>query len=121
MSRSKFQTVEGVSIYPIEYLINSELTDNDLNRLLDNNKIGLKYSLIFGMFRYTKSNLKNNQIIKMIKNDINWFDKIKWSSEQQKEYENLVIDVYKNVYQYKDAGAVSLAQWFMTLYGLSIS
>ena len=42
MNKSKFQTVYGVKIYPIDYLCNNELTESDLNNLLDNNKILIK-------------------------------------------------------------------------------
>ena len=53
MSKSKFQTVYGVKIYPIDYLCNNELTESDLNNLLDDNKKGLIYSLIIGWWETT--------------------------------------------------------------------
>lgn len=120
MSKTKFTVVQGVTIYPIEYLIKEELTDNDLSNLLDNDKIGLKYSLIIGMFKYIKSPKRNYQIIKIIKSDDQWFKKTRWSKEKHNEYEKLVIDVYKNIYQYKNTTAIALGQWFMTIYGLSV-
>ena len=39
---------------------------------------------------------------------------------QWDEYENLVIKIIKNIYQYKDSQAISIAQWFMMLYGFSV-
>ena len=120
MSKQKFQIIDGVTIYPIDYLIKEELTDNDLSNLLDNDKIGLKYSLIIGMFKYIRSPKRNYQIIKMINSDSQWFKKTKWSKTKRDEYENLVIDVYKNIYQYKNTTAIALGQWFMTIYGLSV-
>lgn len=120
MSNTRFTTVQGVTIYPIDYLINKELSDNDLNNLLDNDKRGLKYSLIIGMFKFIKSPKRNNQIIKIITNDKKWFENVSWTIEQRKEYEELVIKVYENIYQYKELTAISLAQWFITIYGLSV-
>lgn len=120
MSKSKYTTVQGITIYPIEYLINEELSDNDLNNLLDNKKRALRYSLIIGMFKFIKSPKRNYQIIKSMTSNKNWFKNTTWTTEQQNEYEQLVIKVYKNVYQYKDQTAISLAQWFMSIYGLDI-
>ena len=117
MSKTKFTTVQGITIYPIEYLANNELTDNDLSNLLDKN--GLKYSLIIGMFKFIKSPKRNYQIIKSITSNKNWYKKTTWSPKQQYEYEQLVIKVYKNIYQYKELAAISLAQWFMSIYGLT--
>lgn len=116
----KFQVVNNVNIYPIEYLAHTELTDNDLNNLLDNNKIGLKYSLIIGMFKFVKNKKRNSQIIKMIKSDSKWFNKISWKQDQRDKYEVLVKDVYKNIYQYNEITALYLAQWFMSIYGLCV-
>ena len=120
MSKTKFTTVQGVTIYPIDYLANEELSDNDLSNLLDNDKRGLRYSLVIGMFKFIKSPKRNYQIIKSITSNKNWFKKTTWTTVQQNEYEQLVIKVYKNIYQYKDLTAISLAQWFMSIYGLNI-
>ena len=120
MSKTKFTTVKGVTIYPIDYLANEELSDNDLSNLLDNDKRGLRYSLVIGMFKFIKSPKRNYQIIKSITSNKNWFKKTTWTTEQQNEYEQLVIKVYENIYQYKELTAVSLAQWFMSIYGLNI-
>ena len=120
MSKTKFTTVQGITIYPIDYLANEELSDNDLSNLLDNDKCGLRYSLVIGMFKFIKSPKRNYQIIKSITSNKNWFKKTTWTTEQQNEYEQLVIKVYKNIYQYKELTAISLAQWFMTIYGLNI-
>jgi hypothetical protein len=120
MSKTKFTTVQGITIYPIDYLANEELSDNDLSNLLDNDKRGLRYSLVIGMFKFIKSPKRNYQIVKSITSNKNWFKKTTWTPEQQNEYEQLVIKVYKNIYQYKKLTAISLAQWFMTVYGFII-
>ena len=120
MSKTNYQTVYGVKIYPIEFIGNHELTESELNNLLDNNGRGLFYSLVIGMFKAIKSSKRNYQIIKMIKEDKQWMYKYRWSKEQLDNYENLIIEAYKNLYQYKDAQAISLAQWFIIHYGFPV-
>ena len=120
MSKTNYQTVYGVKIYPIEFIGNHELTESELNNLLDNNGRGLFYSLVIGMFKAIKSSKRNYQIIKMIKEDKRWMYKYRWSKEQLDNYENLIIEAYKNLYQYKDAQAISLAQWFIIRYGFPV-
>ena len=120
MAKAKFQTVQGVIVYPIDYLTKEELSDTDLSNLLDNNKKGLMYSLIIDMFRYINNKKTNLQIINMIKNDSDWYNKIIWKKDERDAYENLVINVYKNVYQFNETIAKSLGEWFMTLYGFKV-
>jgi len=121
MSKTNYQTVYGVKIYPVEFISNHELTESELNNLLDNDGKGLFYSLIIGMFKTIKSSKRNYQIIKMIKEDKRWMYKYSWSKEQLDNYEKLIIAAYKNLYQYKDAQAVSLAQWFIIYYGFPVN
>ncbi len=120
MSKTNYQTVYGVKIYPVEFIGNHELTESELNNLLDNNGKGLFYSLVIGMFKTIKSSKRNYQIVKMIKEDKQWMYKYKWTKEQCNDYEQLIIKAYKNIYQYKDNTAISLAQWFIINYGLSV-
>lgn len=120
MSKTNYQTVYGVKIYPVEFISNHELTESELNNLLDNNGRGLFYSLIIGMFKAIKSSKRNYQIIKMVKEDKRWMYKFHWTKEQLNNYENLIIEAYKNLYQYKDAQAISLAQWFIIHYGFPV-
>ena len=120
MSKTNYQTVYGVKIYPVEFISNHELTESELNNLLDNDGKGLFYSLIIGMFKTIKSSKRNYQIIKMIKEDKRWMYKYSWSKEQLDNYEKLIIAAYKNLYQYKDAQAISLAQWFIINYGFPV-
>ena len=63
MSKTIYQTVYGTRIYPVEYIGNHELTESELNSLLDNDGRGLLYSLIIGMFKSIKSSKRNYQII----------------------------------------------------------
>lgn len=120
MSKTNYQTVYGTRIYPIEFIGDHELTESELNNLLDNNKKGLLYSLIIGMFKVIKSSKRNNQIIKMVLEDKRWMYKYQWSKKQCEDYEKLIIKAYKNIYQCGDVQANSLMQWFIINYGITI-
>ena len=117
---NKYQTVYGTKIYPIEYIGDHELTESELNNLLDNDKKGLFYSLVIGMFKVIKSPKRNYQIVKILKDDKRWMYKYSWSKEQLDNYEKLIIAAYKNLYQYKDTQAISLTQWFIINYGFPV-
>ena len=67
MSKENFQTVYGVRIYPIDYLINEELTESDLNYLFDTKS--LLYCIIIGMYRFIDNRKHNCDIIKDCKKD----------------------------------------------------
>lgn len=120
MSKTNYQTVYGTKIYPIEFIGDHELTESELNNLLDNDKKGLFYSLVIGMFKVIKSPKRNYQIVKILKDDKRWMYKYKWTKEQCNDYEQLIVKAYKNIYQYKDNAATSLAQWFIINYGLTV-
>lgn len=121
MRKINYQTVYGIKIYSIDYLCNHELSETELNNLLDNNGKGLLYSLIIGMFKMIKSPKRNYQIIKMIRDDKGWMNKINWTKSQCDQYENMINKVYYNVYRFKGDQAKSLAQWFIIQYGLNVN
>lgn len=120
MSKTNYQTVYGTRIYPIDYLANHELTETDLNNIFDDKKKCLYYSLIIDMFKFINLSKRNYQIIKMITEDTKWMNKIIWTKKQCQDYEKLLIQVYKNIYQYKDMQAISAAQWFIIRYGFKV-
>ena len=115
----KFQTVSGVKIYPIEYLINEELTESDLSNIFDTPS--LLYSIIIGMFRFAGYNSKrNSQIIKMIKEDKRWMYNNYWTNKQATEFENMLTKLFMNVYCEGETRARSKAQWEIIWHGLNI-
>ena len=120
MSKSKFQTVYGIRIYPIEYLMNEELTESDLNWLFTKNSKSLLYSIIIGMFRKIGSIKRNYQIIKLITKDNKWIENYKWSQKQFEEFENDLSKVIKNLYQYTPEESKICAQNIMIKYGLNV-
>ena len=120
MSKSKFQTVYGVRIFPIEYLMNEELTESDLNWLFDKGSKSLLYSIILGMFKIIGTSKRNYQIIKMIKSDDKWYEKFSWTQEQFKKYEENVALAIKNLYQYSLEESRIMAQNIMSNYSINV-
>lgn len=115
----KIQTVSGVKIYPIEYLINEELTESDLSNIFDTPS--LLYSIIIGMFKFAGYNSKrNSQIIKMIKEDNRWMYNNYWTNKQATEFENMLTKLFMNVYCEGETRARSKAQWEIIWHGLNI-
>ena len=120
MSKSSFHTVYGVRIYPIEYLMNAELTESDLNWLFGKNSKSLLYSIIIGMFRFIGNKKQNYQIIKIITSDNRWYEKYTWSKKQFEEYEEKITLAFKNLYQYKLEESRIAAQNVMINYSLTV-
>lgn len=114
----KFYNMKLPVIYDIEYLMNKELSDDDLHNLFDTKS--LIYSLVIGEFREIKSNLKNEDIVNIIKKD-NWQYNYFWSERQLNRYEQKLFKVFKNIYVYDDSYALKRAQNFIILYGLTNS
>ena len=115
----KFQTVSGIKIYPMEYLMNEELTESDLNNIFDTPS--LLYSIIIGMFRFVGNTTKrNNQIIKLVKEDKRWMYKNYWTQKQSKEFEDILTKIFMNVYCEGEIRSRSRAQWEIIWHGLNI-
>ena len=109
--------ISGVKIYPIDYLINEELTEYDLSNLFDTKSF--IYSIIINMFRENNIKLSNSDIIKMITNDKDWMNKYTWSKDKFDSFESKLSNAYKNIYNYDDKVSKQYAQWWMTIYGFS--
>lgn len=115
--KEKFKEIDGVKIYPLSYLAEAVLTDDDINNLLDTPS--LKYSVIIDMFNRCKINKTNKAIIKFIKTE-NWYDKFKIDKLNFNELENIVTKIYQNIYSYQPNLAKHYAQWFMTIYSFKV-
>ena len=109
---------KAYKIFDIDYLLNQELTEDDLYYIFDTKS--LSYSMIVNMFRFTNQEITDEKkIINLCKNDKDWMYKYFWTDKQLKEYENIVKEVYKKIKYYNDREAEEYAQWWITLYGLS--
>ena len=118
MTINKYSIVDGIKIYSINYLINEELTENDLVNLFDNNS--LIYSIIIGMYEHIHSKKHIKDIIKNIRKDSKWLSKNQWTINERESYENKLTKVFKNIYSYNDYIAKIKAEWYMTLYGFNL-
>ena len=105
-------------IYDIKYLMNSELTEDDLHRLFDTSS--LTTSLILEMFKRISDTRQSWEIMKMVKTEDEWFNKYEWTQKQKDAFMKDIIKVFENVYQYGNAVATTKAQWWLIYYGLLI-
>lgn len=109
---------KSYKIFDIDYLMSSELSEDDLYWLFDTPS--LKYSLVIDMFRRTKQELTDEKkIISLIKNDADWMYKYFWTEHQRLEFENIIKEVYKNLKGCGDLEAESLMQFWIINYGLT--
>ena len=96
MNKPKFPAVNGVYIYPLEYLQNEELTETDLNYLFDTKS--LLYSLIIGMFKFASYNFTDDHIIDIINNDKKWVYKYYFIYNKYKQFTKILVNIFKNLY-----------------------
>ena len=107
-----------VKIFSADYLMNNELTDEDLKTLLGDHQ--LIYSLIVEMFKISKHTLSENEIIDKVTKDNKWVYKYYWTKNQRKKFENELKEIFKNVYCYTGKELSAHVQMWMINYGLSI-
>lgn len=115
MNKPKFPAINGVYIYPLEYLQNEELTETDLNYLFDTKS--LLYSLIIGMFKFASYNFTDDHIIDIINNDKKWVYKYYFIYNKHKQFTKILVNIFKNLYYYSDKEALDYAQLWMIYYG----
>lgn len=105
-------------IYPIEYLKNSELTDEDLKNLLD--KSSLILSLVLHEFRMIGDLRENWIILKEVKTKEDWSNNYFFSKKQRDKFIDDVSKVYRNLYMYDNALCKRNAEHFAMLFGFRI-
>jgi len=119
--KEEIQVIDNnIKIFPIKYLLENEISENDIDSLLDNKCKNLLYSIIIGMFRFIKSKKSNEEIISLIHNNETWMDDYQWSKDQYHQYENILTKIIKKIYSYGDIKALSIAQWYITLFGFKL-
>ena len=119
--KNKIIDIEGneCKIYDLDYLINTELTEEDLYYLFDT--ASLIYSLVVGEFKFVGyDNISDEEIINICKTNERWVYEYYWTKKQHDEYIKKVTAIYKNLYQYKTDTAKNAAEWFVFQYGLTI-
>ena len=107
-------------IYPLEYLMNEELTENDIYNCMEDNS--LLYSLVIEQFRRIGDTRQNWQIIKECKEEPKWVYNYNFPNIKSREnFTNDIIKAFKNIFVYGEERATSEAQWFMFGYGFSVN
>jgi len=119
MSKSNYQIVGGICIYPIDYLMNEELTEFDLVNLFETPS--LLYSYIVGMYKYIGNNKSILNIINEVRRDNKWTSRYKWTKKQQLNYEDIFSKVIKNIYCTSDKISKQKAEWYTICYGFDIA
>ena len=114
MSRRK-----SYKIFTSDYLINGDFTDDDLRYLFETNSLCL--SLIVDMFTKTKQDIIDEKKIVALVKEKDWMYNYFWTDRQRENFTNEIVEIFKNVYFYSDEIALSRAQWWITLYGLTNS
>lgn len=107
-------------VFDLSYLSKKELSEDDLYWLFDTES-SLIYSLVIGMFTYLHIDKKYEDIINDARNDESWFNKYKWTSKQKYDFRNTIVKVFKNIYQLSDIECEDKADWFLFMYGLSMT
>lgn len=105
-------------IYEIEYLKNTELTEEDLHYLFDTNS--LLYSLVIGEFKQAGINKTNEEIIKITHKYNDWTDHYTMSKTNYKKFYDDCIKIMINLYQCGKYEAQQKTEWFLIKYGLRI-
>ena len=116
----EIQEVNGIKIYSLDYLVNTELSDNDLSNLFDNNNKGLTYSIIINMFSHVGVKKSIKDIIKIITTKDKWMNDYFWNKEELNSFEGKLTKALKNIYYLDDKQALEKAQWYIILYGLKM-
>ena len=107
-----------IKLYKINYLMNAELTDEDIHNLLDNH--ALEWSLINRMMELSGNSMSTSELRKTVGSSNTWMDNLYWTSEQSRVFHDELTSVYMNVYQWKESRARSQADWFIIYLGLQI-
>lgn len=105
-----------IKIFDLDYLRNADYTDDDLFLIFETPS--LKYSLLYGMFKFAGIQIPNNDIVKFVKCK-NWVYKNFWSTKKCRDFEDIVKDIYKRVYYMSEYNARAKAQTFIIQYGLT--
>lgn len=113
------QVIQGVKIFPIKYLLENDLTESDIEVLLDEKSLSLKYSIVLGMFEYTHIYKPVLEILSIIKKD-KWMYKYQWTYKECENYEKIITNIIKKLYYYSEEKSKSIAQWYIIMYGFQV-
>jgi hypothetical protein len=105
-------------IYDIDYLENSELTEDDLYYIFECKS--LTPSLIVGEYRAIDNLTAKEKILKDIKSNSNWLKEHKFRNKKARlKFMDHLIKISKNVYQFDNVSAKRWVDDWMIHYGFS--
>lgn len=104
-------------IFTLDYLQNTEFTEDDLKWLFDTKSFCL--SLIVGEFRISDNNLDDKAIIELVENDSEWMYKYFWNEEQRSKFLDILVCCFKNLYSFEDNIAKAYSDMWFIQYGLT--
>lgn len=113
--KGTYGNFNATPIYKLDYLLNEELTESDLNNLL--NGSCLNYSLVVAEFKFNGEKRNYNRILMKCKNNDTWFDDNTWVAEKQDEFRNILAKVYKNIYYYSEKRCLDMADMWLLNFG----
>lgn len=106
-------------IYPLSYLANEELSENDIYYLFETPS--LLYSILVEQFRTIGDDRKDSDIIKECKDNNDWIYDYQFKNyNKYKRFTNILKEAYKNIYQYSDKKSEDETILFMIKYGFSV-
>lgn len=105
-------------IYTINELTTKRFDEQEFNELLDTNS--LLYSIIIAMFEHCHIKKTRNEILRICKHDVNWFNRYTWTYKQRNIFLNKIATVFKNVYVVSDYVGMVNAQNILSKYGFRI-
>ena len=105
-------------IYNIDQLMNGDLTDDDMHRLIDAHY--LEWSLVNRMLEISGNSMSQEEMRKTVTSSNTWMESLYWTKDESKRFHDELTAVYMNVYQWKESRAKSQADWFIIYLGLRI-
>ena len=112
-------TINGVKVFPVKYLLETELTESDIEVLLNNESLSLKYSIILGMFEFMHIYINKNKFVQILKTR-GWMNQYEWTYRDCQIYEDKITKIIKKLYYYSEIKARSIAQWYIIMYGFKV-
>ena len=105
-------------LYTLEYLLNEELTDEDLVNILY--KKSFNYSIIYNMFKFIDKEEDESILYNKIIKDNTWLNTYHFTKRQYNKYKDILAQIYKNIYQVGIKTAYINADNWLMFYGFKI-
>jgi len=103
-------------IYSIDDLCQVSYDDIEIEDVSKN----LQNSLIINMFRHIDNNLSDNEILKLCKENSNWYNQFSWTSKQRNIYIQKIKEVLYNLYRFNNRKCDNSAYNWILKYGFKL-